>query len=111
MFGFQNCKTIKWENNHKTNVVVPSFQTHGGSVLQLCTRNRISRSAALVHVSNILICHILYHPAAFLVLLLEKHSCQLKWDSKWVFKAFLALDVPLSKLYVIYDQHFKAKVS
>ena len=29
----------------------------------------------------------------------------------WVFKAFLALDVPLSKLYVIYDQHFKAKVS
>ena len=47
----------------------------------------------------------------FLVLYLEKKSCELNWGTVWVFRCFLSIGTPMSKLHTIYDGHFKAKVS
>ncbi|XP_033636336.1 nuclear pore complex protein Nup155-like [Asterias rubens] len=50
-----------------------------------------------------------YFPTGFLVLYLEKKSCELNWGTVWVFRCFLSIGTPMSKLHTIYDGHFKAK--
>ncbi|XP_063962394.1 nuclear pore complex protein Nup155-like [Lytechinus pictus] len=50
-----------------------------------------------------------YFPLDFLVLYLEKKSCELEWNESWVFKAMLDVGVPLPKLHSVYDRHFRAK--
>ncbi|XP_071953322.1 nuclear pore complex protein Nup155-like [Antedon mediterranea] len=50
-----------------------------------------------------------YFPVSFLILFLEKKSIELQLTISWVFKAFLAVNVPLQKLHQIYDRHYKAK--
>ncbi|XP_022087297.1 nuclear pore complex protein Nup155-like [Acanthaster planci] len=50
-----------------------------------------------------------YFPLAFLILFLEKRSCELRWQSDWVFRCFRDIGIPLPKLLNVYDSLFKAK--
>ncbi|XP_038049552.1 nuclear pore complex protein Nup155-like isoform X2 [Patiria miniata] len=50
-----------------------------------------------------------YFPLAFLILYLEKKSCELSWHPSWVFRCFLDMGVGLPKMLSVYDGHFKAK--
>ncbi|XP_074640475.1 nuclear pore complex protein Nup155-like [Tubulanus polymorphus] len=50
-----------------------------------------------------------YFPVAFLIQYLEKRSCQLGFDSKWVFTILIDCGVKITTLLEIYDRLIKSK--
>lgn len=48
--------------------------------------------------------------SAFLVHVLEEHSCRLDWETAWVFETLLEIGILLPLLHKIYDRLFKSKV-
>ncbi|XP_072173406.1 nuclear pore complex protein Nup155-like [Diadema setosum] len=50
-----------------------------------------------------------YFPLDFLILYLEKQSCELEWEKSWLYRVMLDVGIPLTKLHNVYDRHFRAK--
>lgn len=52
-----------------------------------------------------------FFPLEYLALILEKYSCQRRWEKEFVHQLFLEIGVSMTTLFTVYDKMFKAKVN
>ena len=52
-----------------------------------------------------------FFPLEYLTLILEKYSCQRRWERGFVHQLFLEIGVSMTTLFTVYDKMFKAKVT